>query len=46
MIREPIVLNATHAALISDMLRRIAMPLSERDWMLQALRKGSENFRI
>jgi hypothetical protein len=44
-IREPIVLNATDAALISDMLRRIVMPLSERDWMLQVLRDGSENFR-
>jgi len=46
MIREPIVLNATDAALISDKLRRIVMPLSERDWMLQVLREGSENFRI
>jgi hypothetical protein len=44
-IREPIVLNATDAALISDMLRRIVMPLSERNWMLQVLRDGSENFR-
>jgi hypothetical protein len=44
-IREPIVLNATDAALISDMLRRIVMPLSERDWMLQVLRDGSESFR-
>ncbi len=46
MIREPIVLNATDAALISDMLRRIVMPLSERDWMLQVLREGSDNFPI
>jgi hypothetical protein len=45
-IREPIVLNATDAALISDMLRRIVMPLSERDWMLRVLREGSKNFRI
>jgi hypothetical protein len=45
VIREPIVLNATDAALISDMLRRIVMPLSERDWMLRVLREGSQSFR-
>jgi len=42
---EPVRINATDAALIMDMLRRVLMPLSERNWMLEVLRIGSNEFR-
>jgi hypothetical protein len=46
IVHEPVKINATDAALIMDMLRRVVRPLSDRYWMLEVLRIGSNEFRI